>query len=818
MHTPVRLLTTFLALLFFTGLLAQRKHDLHFGSHITDAPVIWKPRDGAEKMIPCDNSRSDSVDILNYAIDLDLRDFGNSITSNCTITFTAKQDDLDFLPLDLLRLNVDSVIMGSNQLSYDYDDLLLNVHLPTTMNIGDTSDITVFYHGQTTPDPFWGGFKYDQGVGYNLGIGLSSDPFPMGRSWYPCFDNFVERSSYDISITTGNGRAGYAIGDFLGEEDLGNGDIKRSYRFNEPNPTYLTAVAAANYIEQHDVHSGAYGDYAILLVGRPADAATMPEAFKYLPQAIDAMERWFGAYSYDQVGFIMTPQGAMEHSELIAYPFGFLDSPDTLGIYRLMAHELAHMWWGNTMTLSCPENMWIKEGNGEYAAYLFYEYTFGREFFIDRLKDKHASVIRTAHTDDGGIYHPLSGIPQEYTYGTHTYDKGATAMHNLRTYLGDDLFSSAMTSLLEANRFSAIDAQQMQEQLTTFSGIDMSHFFNNWIYQPGFASYEIDSVLYEPNGNEWNATVHVQQKLSNAITLHTNTPMEITFFDENFNAHHAQFMVSGEFSEATVSVPFLPKFFTLNDRHLLNLGRLQDRITIKEAGDFSLSDVGLDNAVNEVLEMPAGDSAMLNVIHHYIAPDPEPTLPELQLSNTHYWSVGGIIPGGFKMKSRVFFQSASPTDLDHDLLQNGTDDLILVWRPNTTTPWAEYPYYAKQNIGSFAGRITIDDMLPGEYAFAVGDAPIATSVADVRQDLIVDAFPNPSVDFLNVNAVLPASMDVHISVYDALGQRALTSTENALGGQLNTSLDVSDLPSGIYSLEITGEEGAIRSVEQFVKK
>ena len=128
----------------------------------------------------------------------------------------------------------------------------------------------------------------------------------------------------------------------------------------------------------------------------------------------------------------------------------------------------------------------------------------------------------------------------------------------------------------------------MQEQLTEASGIDMSHFFNNWIYQPGWANYEIDSVFFEPDGNEWQANIHIQQKLHKALSLHTNTPLEISFFDENFNEHHAQFMVSDEYSEATVTVPFLPITWTLNDRHPLNLGRLQNRVTVSEVGDLNL--------------------------------------------------------------------------------------------------------------------------------------------------------------------------------------------------------------------------------------
>jgi hypothetical protein len=90
------------------------------------------------------NARSDSIDILNYNVTIDTRDFGGkTITASCEITFTAKQNGLGFLPLDLLALTVDSVMQNGVALVFDYDNLLLNVHLPSPLNVGEISEIIV---------------------------------------------------------------------------------------------------------------------------------------------------------------------------------------------------------------------------------------------------------------------------------------------------------------------------------------------------------------------------------------------------------------------------------------------------------------------------------------------------------------------------------------------------------------------------------------------------------------------------------------------------------------------------------------------------
>lgn len=820
MISPLRLLTTFLALLFLINLSAQRKHDLHFGCHMTDAPIIYpKVTDGTEKLLSCDNSRSDIIDVLNYDLEVDLTAFGSSIAGECTVTFATKIDGLTTLPLDLLKLNIDSIHSMGTHLNFDYDELLLSITLPDTMNIGDTMSVTVNYHGLPTPDPAWGGFRYESGIAYNLGIGLSQgdtpDPFPIGRSLYPCFDNFVERATYDICVITNGGRTGYAVGELMSEDSIGNA-LRRCYHLDKQNPTYLTCIAASNYVEVNDMHSGAYGDYPVLLVGRPQDQSDMVSAFEYLGDAIDALEAWFGPYNYDQVGYVMTPRGAMEHSTLISYPYNSIGNGPSDGMNRLMAHELAHHWWGNTTTLSCPENMWIKEGNAEYSSHLFVEHTFGKEEFIQRVKANHNDVINNAHKDDGGIYHPLSGIPKEFTYGTHTYNKGASMMHNLRGYLGDELFKQSMTSILETFKFSAIDAQQMEQQLTSDSGIDMSHFFNNWIYQGGFANYEFETIAYSENGGMWEADITIQQKLHHATSMHTNTPMDVTFFDKDFTAHKVQVMLSGEMSDVVVTgIPFEPAFAVMNDEQFLNIGRLQDRVTVTEAGDANFSFVAITSA--EVLEMPDGDSALLNAVHHLTAPDSEPTLPDVVFSNTHYWNYGGIIPAGMKMKAQLFYSGGGDFDLDNELLQNGDDKLILMWRPNIETAWGEYPFATKQALSGVLGRFRIDDMLPGDYAFAYGDAPLATSAAELRNELAIKVFPNPTSDDLNVQAILPNNLDAQVTVYDAFGRTILQKNSPTAGVELNTVLDVNTLSSGIYTLEIRSEDGAFRTVEQFVK-
>lgn len=790
-------------------------HEWHGCHHTKKKLKLEQISPEMRNMVCGSNFRSDSIDVLNYDIDLDITQFAAQVISaSCGVRFTAKEDGIDFLPLDLLDLNVDSVTYGSESLTFDHDGLLLNIHLSESVDIGDTMEVVVHYHGHPTIDGTWGGFDFINGYAYNLGIGLTSNPYNFGRSWHPCFDNFVERALYEISLTTSDGRTGYAIGDFLGEEDLGNGVIRRSYQTSLPLPTYLIGVAASNYEAYNDIHSGQYGDYPILLVGKPNVQADMIDHFKNLPQVIDALEYWFGPYRWGQVGYVMTTQGAMEHASLIAYPDFILTGGQSFDGDRLIAHELGHHWWGNITTMECPDDMWIKEGNAEYSAHLFTEYAFGREAFLDQVRNNHYRVLDQVHVQDEGFF-PLAGIPFEQTYSDHTYYKGASLMHNLRSYLGDDLFRSGMTSVLETFEYEAIDAQTMEAQLTSATGVDMSHFFNAWMYQPGFADYVIESTEVSPALDYFEVKLDIRQGLREAQMFHTNAPQEVTFISENWEEFHTQVMVDGEFSEVTVEVPFEPILHILNDRQFLNMGRAQSRFVAKEVGKYEAEHTDLLSDDFEVLEIPEGDSALVNIVHHWIGPSaPE----DLDISKTHYWSYTGDIPAGMKAKATLVLDGGGTYDLDTDLVENGTDDIILAWRPNTETPWGEYPWYDPVIFGS-SGFIKIDTMIPGDYAFANGPLPMATSVADVTPvDMLMTAYPNPASNDLTVQGLLPEATESELLIRDLTGRSVHVQAISNMGREFSENIDVRQLPSGIYSVEVRSLDGDFRHTEKFVKQ
>lgn len=764
--------------------------------------------------------RSDSFDILHHNINLDVIDFsGQTLRGFCGVKFSPKVNGLSVLPLDLLAFTVDSVTLSGQSLPFSHDGVLLEIDLPMAMQTTDTAEVWVYYHGMPEADPSWGGFKFQNGYAYNLGIGLNSSPYNMGRSWFPCFDNFVERATYEFHIRTQGSNRAYCIGTFLGQDTIGVDTFVRHYEMNQLLPTYLVNTAVTNYAEVNYTHTGTFGTLPVQLVARPADTAAVHSTFSYLGGAIDALEKWYGAYWWERVGYVMTPQGAMEHPTNIAYPQNVGVGGATAAQNRLMTHELAHCWWGNVVTLRTPSDMWIKEGNAEYGAHLFTEHVFGEQDFINEVKANHRLVLRQAHFDDGA-YFPLSGIPVENAYGTHTYNKGASMIHNMRAYMGDSLFEVGQNAVLNTYSYSAIDGTTYRDALAAATGLNMNPFFDAWIFGTGFAGYEVNYLTAVLAANQYNVDIGIEQKLRAAMAFHTEVPIEITFVGGNNEKHTVEAEVSGQFSQVLTSCPFRPVYAVLNARNRLNIAVLgEERVATQPTGEQTLPYT--DAALTIVA---TSDTAHLWVEHYWIAPDTTGTANHpIRLSGSHYWRFEGILPTTFHAKVKLEYKANSIPKLDADLLSVTEDSLILVYRRDPSQPWSRYPYFTKNilfNPGDGLGSIRIDSLMLGEYAFANGDMPLL----DVPQPaaakpINIKVFPNPTAGqvFITLSNDLQPT-NATIELCDASGKFIWKQKQFLAYGDEQYVLDLSPVPAGLYFLNVRHQDGTLLHTEKLAIK
>jgi aminopeptidase N len=744
--------------------------------------------------------RSDSVDILHYDLDLRIPNLNTPwIGGACTVRLVPRLPGVQHLRLDLEGLSVDSVKAGAAHLSYEHLGPALHLQLPAPLGPADTLSVTVWYGGQPLVDASgWGGFYFNTGHAFNLGVGFAADPHNYGRVWHPCFDNFTERATYSFRVTTPVGRPAFCNGYLVGESVNGT-QLTRLWRLDEPIPTYLACVAAADYAvvrQQFPLEAG--GTVPVELVARPADTTDLKNSFARLSDAVACFEHWYGPYRWNKVGYSIVPfnSGAMEHATNIAYPGFAVDG--SLGYEDLMAHELSHHWWGDLATCTTAEDMWLNEGIASYSEHLFAGWTGGPEAYREAVISNHLSTLGGAHLDEGG-YRAVSGVPHQYTYGRHVYNKGASVMHNLRGYLGDSLLRAGLRQALDQAAFDDHSSADFRDRLSAATGRDMTAFFDDWVFAPGYADYLVDSVRTVPTGGLFQTTVRVRQKRLATTHFHTGVPLDVTFIGPNHQRTVRRAEFSGELSDATFALPFAPRWVLVNAEHQMCLAQSFHELRFAATGPQILQRAKMNL---NVTALP--DTAWLRATHHYTAPDDAQAAANgWRLSGTRFWEVHADLPTGTQIRG-VFAYNGNPALAynDNDLLFVNDDSLALLWRPGPQSPWQEYPSYSRVVQGPQSGLIVANDLREGQYVLA-------------NIDRLTGLDPAPRRDRTHRILVRPNPTDRSAEVYSEQGQSFDRVQISTMGGlpvltfrqpsAPRASLWVDELAPGTYLVTVWGD-------------
>ncbi|MCB9307611.1 MAG: M1 family metallopeptidase [Lewinellaceae bacterium] len=748
------------------------------------------------------DGRSDTIDIIHTAIDLDLLNTPQ-VTARCRLTMSAKVTGVTGLRLDLENLVVDSVLLGGTSLSFSQSGPALFIALASAPMPGDTFIATIDYHGQPASDASgWGGFYQTGDYAFNLGVGFAADPHSFGRAWMPCFDNFIERSTYEFHITTNPSFPAYCNGT-LTEETVLPGELHRSWRIDQPIPSYLACFASGPYASwKRDI-----GGIPIEIAAAAADTGKVTSTFLHLPEAIECYQHWYGSFKWPKIGYSLVPfnSGAMEHATNVAIGRPFVDG--SLNYETLWAHELSHHWWGDLATCSTAGDMWLNEGWAVFSEHLFTEWVYGRSAYLAAVQSNFLYVLEKTHVNEGE-YRAVSGIPHEFTYGEHVYNKGAVVAHNLRGYLGDSLFRTGISMALDENSFSDWNSAMLRDKLSAVTGLDLTDFFEDWVFSPGFTHFAIDSVTTLAGTDSTSRyMLFVKQKRRGAPHLYQNVPLEFTFVNSAWERTTRTATVSGEHSEITVELPksFNPKFFWTNTNLNLTFARADKELVVKSIGSKNFSPAKMTMNVTAL-----ADSALVRVEHHYAHPDSGIVAnPNNYALSNRYWTVDGDFPPGFDAYATVFYDGRGQVDqLDTELFEqtgSSEDSVVLLFRPAAGYPWSEYSQYTKNTLSSASdkyGFFRIEHIMPGEYTIAKGTATVGYHMPAVLKSGMLKAVPNPAGRYVTLSATNPFD---RITVYSEKGDILRQWTVQDTTTQ---EIALSDFAPGKYWFSVNTRNGA----------
>jgi len=663
----------------FFGLLALSLTAQHCPDCQALKEAAWKKGWDGQAFQKSSLHRLKDMDVLSYALELELLDPNKRfLKGKALLRIQLLRKGLKEIELDLQGLKVQTVKVNGKKRSFTHNDPLLLIRLPKKYSLKNPIEVEVQYEGAPQEDKSWGGFYFEQGFAYNMGVGFADNPHNYGRIWFPCVDNFQDKSTYSISLITKDSLAGYANGLLVEDRLLTNGLRKRSWEQKEAIPSYLAAIAVANYSDITQAFAGINSTIPIALVVPKKDSQKAVASFIHLPQALSAFEYWFGPYRWSKVGFCMVPfeAGAMEHASLIAYPLYAVDG--SLKQERLMAHELSHHWWGNLVTCAKAEDMWINEGFASYCEFLFKEACYGRKEALPILQKNLAISLYQAPKREGG-HRPVAAVPWAHTYGSHVYKKGSLVAHNLRHYLGDSLFRQGMQAVMDSFAYKNLSTADFCQFLSKELGQDMQPFFKNWLWQAGWPSLHI--VEEEIGAN--SIRLSIEQQLIGRDSLYEKLPLKVRLFLANGEYVDREILLSKkkqQFHWKKLAAPVV--YAWINPDQSLVQARFEQFF---EDWNSQQQELSLLQIKDFRFKRPCLAAEQLHLAYYPAA------------EGEAYWQIRGRIKG-----------ASVPAEL---ALKQPTPSARLYYRTAAGQDWLLYPHSGKSQEGYYY----IEQVLLGDY-------------------------------------------------------------------------------------------------------
>ncbi|MDB5242477.1 MAG: peptidase [Spirosoma sp.] len=456
-----------------------------------------------------------TIDVTYYGLDLYLTHTPNYLRGAATITLKSLAPALTSFFLDLNSsttttgegLRVDSVRAGNQLLPYQFSQNKLTITPAQPLATGQVLTLTVFYQGIPNSRDL-GSFRFSTHErSTDPAIWTLSEPYGA-PDWFPCRDSPSDKAdSSSVRITAPSRFVSVSNGILVNTTDNPDGTRTYQWRNRYPIAQYLISVAISNY-ERYDTPF-TFGGRTM-----PVTHYIYPEVLPLVranldltPQLLTLFSARFGPYPFlsEKYGHAQIGRGTggMEHQTISSMEEAALTP-------NVIAHELAHQWFGDYITCRDWQNIWLNEGFASYAEAVYAESTSGKAGYQSTM-NAFATRARTAR---GSIYvQDISNFANIFN-SSRTYAKGAMVLHMLRGVVGDSTFFRILqtytaTPSLAYGTAVTEDFQAVAQQV---SGRNLADFFRQWIYSEGYPTYKA-TILSSTLANM--ATVRLEQR--NAI-------------------------------------------------------------------------------------------------------------------------------------------------------------------------------------------------------------------------------------------------------------------------------------------------------------
>ncbi len=527
--------------------------------------LVQAERKGAQKrMAFVTNPNTYNYDVTYHRLRLTVDPTELLVSGEVTTKYIAKEN-LNSVTFDLSdALDVSTVKQRGIDLTFTRsgnNELIVN--LPVTQNINVLDSLSINYSG-TPPASGFGSFLIDEHNGSPI-LWTLSEPFGA-MEWWPCKQDLVDKvNNIDVYITAPSQYMSVSNGLEQSRISNGNGTTTTHFKHNYPIPAYLIAIAVSNYQvydQQGGLGTAASPFFPIVNYMYPETAAANIASLQVTPGIINFFESAFVPYPFrnEKYGHCQFGWGGgMEHTTV-----SFMTAGNSGGYTRsLIAHEMGHQWFGDKVTCGSWKDIWLNEGFATYLASMVIQNFDGEAAFVS---DKNAMITSITSNTGGAVYlTDTEATDVNRIFSSRlSYKKGAMVLNMLRFKLGDTNFFQGLRNYLNDPElaYGYAITSDLQGHLEATSGMNLTEFFNDWVYNQGYPIYNITAN----NLGDGQAKITINQSQSNAsvnffempvpIRLTGNGGQELDLVLEN-TTNAQQFIVNVPFT--VTGVVFDPK-------------------------------------------------------------------------------------------------------------------------------------------------------------------------------------------------------------------------------------------------------------------
>ena len=426
--------------------------------------------------------RNPAIDVERYRYFIDLNDQNMQIKVKALVNIRSLQSVNEIL-LDLggvdasgKGMRVTAVTLANRELINQQLGDKLKIQLPETTTANGELELAIQYEGEPRSGLHISKNKYGDRVFF-------ADNWPdQGRQWLASIDHPSDKAAVEFIVSAPDHYAVVANGLKIEESSLADGRKLTHWREDVAIPVKVMVIGVARFAMQE---SAKLNDVSITSWVFPQNRSEGFYDYSVAVRALDYFQKNIGPYPYKKLANVQSKTcfGGLENANTIFY---FENSVTGKGEQEaLIAHEIAHQWFGNSATENDWHHVWLSEGFATYFTNLYLEHTYGRERFVKQQLANRDKVIRYHQK----IVRPIVDVSIEdpkNVLSPNTYEQAGWVLHMLRQELGDELFWQGIrhyyAKFAGKNAMSA-DFQASMEQV---SGKDLSKFFQQWLYQAGY--------------------------------------------------------------------------------------------------------------------------------------------------------------------------------------------------------------------------------------------------------------------------------------------------------------------------------------------